>query len=171
MAAGVVTGSVALLAFGLDSVIDGSASGVLVWRFGLELRRAGHADHAERVAARAVAVAMLAAAAYVVAQAAQSLITGARPGQSAAGLVLLAGSVVVLPVLGCIKLRLAGRLRSRAPRGDGVLSAAGAALAAVALAGVAVERSLGWWQADPAAASLIALFLLGEGWRTLRDPG
>jgi len=171
VAAGAITGSVALLAFGLDSVIDGSASGVLVWRFGLELRRAGHADHAERVAARAVAVAMLAAAVYVVAQAAQSLIVGARPGQSAAGLLLLAGSVVVLPVLGCIKLRLAGRLRSRALRGDGVLSAAGAALAAVALAGVAVERSLGWWQADPAAASLIALFLLGEGWRTLRDPG
>ena len=103
----------ALLAFGLDSVIDGSASGVLVWRFGPELRRAGQADYAERVAARAVAVAMLAAAAYVVAQAAQSLIVGARPRQSAAGLLLLAGSVVMLPVLGRIKLRLAGRLRSR----------------------------------------------------------
>jgi divalent metal cation (Fe/Co/Zn/Cd) transporter len=125
VAAGALTGSVAPLAFGLDSVIDGSASGVLVWRFELELRRAGRADHAERVAARAVAVAMLAAA-YVVAQAAQSLITGVRPRQSAAGLLLLAGSVVVLPVLGCIKLRLAGRLRSRALRGDGVLSAAGA---------------------------------------------
>jgi divalent metal cation (Fe/Co/Zn/Cd) transporter len=52
-----------------------------------------------------------------------------------------------------------------------VLSAAGAALAAVALAGLAVERSLGWRQADPPAASLIALFLLREGWRTLREPG
>ena len=171
MAAGAITGSVALLAFGLDSVIDGSASGVLVWRFRLEVRGAGRADHAEVVAAGAVAVAMLTAAAYVVAQAARSLITGARPGQSAAGLVLLAGSVVVLPVLGYIKLRLAGRLRSRALRGDGVLSVVGAALAVVALAGVAVERALGWWQADPVAASLIALFPAGEGWRTLRDPG
>lgn len=166
--AGTVTGSVALLAFGLDSVVDGSASAVLVWRFGLELRRAGDPVRAERTATRLVAAAMLAAAVYVAAQAARALITGAHPGQSVTGIVLLAGSLAVLPVLGYIKLRLAAPLGSRALRGDGVLSAAGAALAAVALAGLAVDRSLGWWQADPAAASLIALFLLREGWRTLR---
>jgi divalent metal cation (Fe/Co/Zn/Cd) transporter len=97
-----------------------------------------------------------------------SVTAGAITGSLA---LLLAGSLVVLPVLGCIKLRPAGRLRSRALRGDGVLSAAGAGLAAVALAGLAAERSLGWWQADPAAALLIALFLLREGWRTLREPG
>lgn len=171
VAAGAITGSLALLAFGLDSVIDGSASAALVWRFRLELRRAGYPVHAERTAARVVAVAMLVAAVYVVAQAARSLIMGAHPGQSVIGFVLLAASLVVLPVLGYIKLQLAGQLRSRALRGDGVLSAAGAALAAVALAGVAVDRSLGWWWADPAAASLIALFLLREGLRTLGDPG
>lgn len=169
--AGAVTGSLALVAFGLDSVIDGSASGILVWRFGLELRRVGRPEHAERIASRAVGAAMLAAALYVLVQAARSLITGAHPGQSMLGIVLLAGSLVVLPVLGYLKLRLAGQVRSRALRGDGMLSAAGAALAGVALAGVAVERSLGWWQADPIAASLIALFLLREGWRTLREPG
>jgi divalent metal cation (Fe/Co/Zn/Cd) transporter len=171
VAAGALTGSLALLAFGLDSVIDGSASGVLVWRFRLELRRPGRPGHAERTAARAVGTAMLAAAVYVLAQAARSLFIGAHPGQNAIGLVLLAGSLVVLPVLGYIKLQLAGRLRSRSLRGDGVLSAAGAALAATALASMAVDRSLGWWWADPAAASMIALFLLYEGWRTRADPG
>jgi divalent metal cation (Fe/Co/Zn/Cd) transporter len=74
-------------------------------------------------------------------------------------------------VLGYFKLRLAGGLRSRALRGDGILSAAGAAFAAVALAGLVVDRALGWWRADPAAALLIALVLLGEAWRTLADPG
>jgi divalent metal cation (Fe/Co/Zn/Cd) transporter len=171
VAAGTLTESVALLAFGLDSVIDGSASAVLVWRFRLELRQARHPAGAERAAARAVAAAMLAAAVYVAAQAARALTTRAHPGQSAAGIVLLAASVAVLPVLGSLKLRLAASLASRALRGDGVLSVAGAALAAVALAGLAAERLLGWWQADPAAASLIALFLLREGWRTLRLPG
>ena len=112
-------------------------------------------------------MAMMAAALYVVAQAARSLITGEHPGQSTAGIVLLAASVAVLPVLGYVKLRLAGRLRSRALRGDALLSTAGAALAAVALAGLAVHRTLGWWQADPAAASLIAVFLFREGRRTL----
>jgi divalent metal cation (Fe/Co/Zn/Cd) transporter len=168
VAAGAITGSLALLAFGLDSVIDGSASGILVWRFRLELRRAGHPGRAERVAARFVGAAMLAAAVYVVAQAARSLIVQARPGHSGLGLAVLAGSVLVLPGLGYLKLRLARRLHSRALRGDGMLSAAGAGLAAVALAGNAVSEALGWWWADPAAASLIALFLAEEGWRTLR---
>jgi divalent metal cation (Fe/Co/Zn/Cd) transporter len=130
VAAGTITGSVALLAFGLDSVIDGSASGILLRRFRREARQAGHPGGAERVTARAVAVAMLAAAAYVIAQAGWSLITGAHPRQSTMGIILLAGSVTVLPVLGWIKLRLARQLRSLALRGDGILSAAGAVLAA-----------------------------------------
>jgi hypothetical protein len=111
-------------------VINGSASEILVWRFRLELRRTGRPDHAERMAARAVGTAMLAGSTPW-AQAARSLIMGAHPGQSVLGLVLPTESLVVLPVLGYLKLRLAGRLRSRALRGDGVLSAAGAALAAV----------------------------------------
>jgi divalent metal cation (Fe/Co/Zn/Cd) transporter len=127
VAAGAVTGSLALLAFGLDSVIDGTASGVLVWRFRLELRDTGRPGHAERVAAKAIGAAMIAAALYVTAQASRSLMAGAQPGRSTVGLVVLAGSVLVLPVLGVIKLRLARRLGSRALRGDGVLSAAGAA--------------------------------------------
>jgi divalent metal cation (Fe/Co/Zn/Cd) transporter len=61
-------------------------------------------------------------------------------------------------------------VQSHALRGDGVLSAAGAVLAAAALAGLAADRALGWWQADPIAASLIALFLFREGWRTLAHP-
>ena len=167
VAAGAITGSVALLAFGLDSVIDGSASAVLLRRFRRETHRAGRPGGAERVTARAVAVAMLAAAAYVIAQAGWSLISGAHPQPGALGIVLLAGSVTVLPVLGRIKLRLARQLHSPALRGDGVLSSAGAVLAGAALAGLAADRALGWWQADPAAPALIALFLIREGWRTL----
>jgi divalent metal cation (Fe/Co/Zn/Cd) transporter len=118
---------------------------------------------------------MLAAAVYVASQAARSLIIRAHPGQSVTGIVLLAVSLAVLPLLAYMKLRLAVQLDSRALRGDGLLSLAGAALAAIALADLALDRSLGWslgwWQADPAAASLIALFVLREGWRTLRHPG
>jgi divalent metal cation (Fe/Co/Zn/Cd) transporter len=167
VAAGAAGGSLALLAFGLDSVIDGTASAVLVWRFRQDVARAGRPRDAERVAARVVGAAILAAAMYVVAQAARSLIAGERPGHGVVDLVLLAGSVLVLPVLGAVKLRLAGPLGSRALRGDGILSAAGAVLAGAALAGLAVDRVLGWWQADPVAAALIAVFLAWQGWRTL----
>ena len=104
---------------------------------------------------------MLAAALYVVARQTRSLITGTHPRHSALGIVLLAASLVVLPVLGYLKAaarrtgaELGLRVR-RAQRGR-------AALAVVALASLALERSLGWWQADPVAASLIALFVLRE---------
>jgi divalent metal cation (Fe/Co/Zn/Cd) transporter len=78
---------------------------------------------------------------------------------------LTAASVVVLPVLAQAKLRLAGALQSSALRGDGVLSLAGAALAGVTLASLALNSGLGWWWSDAVAGLLIAAFLLREGWR------
>jgi divalent metal cation (Fe/Co/Zn/Cd) transporter len=170
---GAVSGSLALLAFGLSSVIDGSASAVLVWRFRRELGQAGHfsrdLDRVERIAARAVAVAMLASATYVLVQAGRSLIAQAHPEQSGMGIVLLTGSLLLLPPVGIVKLRLGKRLRSRALEGDGVLSIVGATLAATALVGLAANAGLGWWWTDSAAAFLIALFLLREGWRTIKS--
>lgn len=174
LTAGVVTGSLALLAFGLSSVIDGSASAVLVWRFRRELGETGHSSrdlhHVERIATRAVAVAMLASAAYVLVQAGRSLIERAHPAQSVMGIVLLTGSLLVLPPVGTVKLRLGRRLRSRALEGDGILSVVGATLAATALIGLAANEGLGWWWTDSTAASMIALFLLREGWRTIKAP-
>lgn len=171
VATGLATGAVALVAFGLDSVIDGSASAVLVWRLRLEIREpeaAGRAAAAERRAGKVVAVAMLAAAAYVVVQAARALAAGTAARGAPVALELLAVSVLVLPALGLAKLRLARRLESVALRGDGVLSAAGAALALVALAGAGVQSWWGWWWSNPVAAVVIAVFLGREGVRTLR---
>ena len=142
-----------------------------MWRFRRELHQAGHPGYGERAATRAVAAAMLAAAAYVLAQAARALITRAHPRQSGPGIALLAGSAVVLPVLGRIKLRLARQLQTRALRGTAFSARPVPAWPPAALAGLAADRALGWWQADPVAASLIALFLFREGWRTLTHPG
>lgn len=168
---GAVTGSLALLAFGLSSVIDGSASVVLVWRFRRELRGAGRDSRGlarvERLATRAVAGAMLVSAAYVAVQAARSLLARDSPEQSAMGVVLLAGSLLLLPPIGFVKLRLSRRLRSSALRGDGVLSLVGGALAVTALLGLAANEELGWWWTDSTAALLIALFLVREGRHTL----
>lgn len=170
--AGLASGAVALVAFGLDSVIDGSASAVLVWRLRTQLRDPGRtesAERAERIATKAVGAAMLAAGAYVVVQAIRTLTTGTAAHSQSVALVLLAASVLVLPGLSMVKLRLARVLGSEALRGDGVLSAAGAALALVALAGAGAESWWGWWWANPVAALLIACFLGREGFRTLRQ--
>jgi divalent metal cation (Fe/Co/Zn/Cd) transporter len=169
--AGIATGALALVAFGLDSVIDGSASAVLVWRLRAEQREPAAVDRmaaAERHATKAVGGAMAAAAAYVLVQAMRALAEGTAAHNAPVTFVLLTASVAVLPGLGLIKLRLARTLSSTALRGDGVLSAAGAALALIALLGAGAQAWWGWWWANSFAAALIALFLAREGARTLR---
>lgn len=164
--AGLAAGAIALVGFGADSITDGLASAVLVWRFGNE--KAGHhnVEPIERRAARAVGAILVAIGLYVSISAVAALAGHSTPDRSTVGLALTAASVFVLPVLARAKLRLAGVLQSSALRGDGVLSLAGAVLAAVTLASLALNGGLGWWWSDAVAALLIAAFLVREGWRT-----
>ena len=169
--AGLSAGAVALIAFGVDSITDGCASGVLVWRFNRERSAEHDLVRLERRAARAVGAILILIGVYVTASAIAALSGHAAPGRSLVGLALTAASVLVLPVLARAKLRLAGPLQSTALRGDGILSLAGAALAAVTLASLALDAALGLWWSDAVAALAIAGFLLVAGWKTSRSAG
>jgi divalent metal cation (Fe/Co/Zn/Cd) transporter len=136
-----------------------------VWRFRREQRDPVAAEHLERRAQSCVALAMLAVAVYVDVQAVRGLTGRSHPEASALGVTLAAASLVVLPWLGGLKLRVASHLGSGALRGDGVLTLASAALAGVALAALLVNATLGWWWADPSAALLIATALAVEAMR------
>jgi divalent metal cation (Fe/Co/Zn/Cd) transporter len=165
---GLSAGAVALVAFGADSITDGSASAVLVWRFSRE-RSAGHdLDRIEHRAAQAVGAILILIGIYVSASAIAALVGHSAPERSPVGLALTAASILVLPVLARGKFRLAGPLQSAALRGDGILSLAGAALAAVTLASLALDEAVGWWWSDAVAALIIAGFLLSEGWKMSR---
>jgi divalent metal cation (Fe/Co/Zn/Cd) transporter len=162
--AGVVVGSVALIGFGADSIVDGSASAVLVWRFSAERSGARHADVVERRAARLVGAILILIGVYLAVAALVALANHSHPEHTAVGVALTAASVLVLPVLARAKLQLSKQLGSSALHGDGVLSLAGAALAAATLLSLLVESAFGWWFADAVAALLIAGTLLREGW-------
>jgi divalent metal cation (Fe/Co/Zn/Cd) transporter len=168
LAAGFVASSTALIGFGLDSLVDGGASATLVWRFRHELHgeRPGH--ELERRAAGIVGVLLGVIAAYLTTRAVIALAEHSGPSSSAVGLVLTATSIVVLPVLGLNKLRLARSLASQTLRADAVLSLAGAGLAGAALIGLVLSTGLDVWWADSIAALLIALVLARESVRTLR---
>src|SRR5712691_5804919 len=126
---GVVSGSLSLVGFGLDSLIDGSASAVLVRRFTVERHEPDRAAVMERSAVRFVGRALVLVAVYVAARSAQALADRSRPQHQLFGVALAAASVLVLPFLARSKLRLARELGSRALRVDAVLSAAWAVLA------------------------------------------
>jgi divalent metal cation (Fe/Co/Zn/Cd) transporter len=159
-----VAGSVALVGFGADSIVDGSASAVLVWRFSVERSGASNADVVERRAARLVGAIIVLIGFYLAPAAVGGLANHSHPESTAVGAALTAASVFVLPVLARAKLGLATQLSSSALHGDGVLSLAGAFLAAATLISLLVDSSFGWWWADAAAALLIAGTLLREGW-------
>lgn len=165
---GTATGSLALIAFGLNAAVDSIASATLVWRFGQERKHAERGDEVERTALRVVGVTLVAIALYVLAQGIRSLVTRSHPDGSVFGVGLAAASLLVLPLLAYRKIKLADVLKSRALRGDGLLTGAGASLAMVALLGQLLNEVLGWWWSDSVAALVIGLGLLVEGWRSLR---
>ena len=165
LAVGLTTGSLALAGFALNALLDSSASVVLVWRFRKERSDPVAAERLERRAQTWVIVAMMLVALYVGFEAIRALLDGSHPESSAFGFGIAAISLLVLPVLGVMKLRLANLLRSAALRGDGVLTLAAACLAAITLVALLTNSLLDWWWADPAAALLIAIALATEATR------
>jgi divalent metal cation (Fe/Co/Zn/Cd) transporter len=170
VATALVTGSLSLIGFGVNAVVDSSASTVLVWRFRAE--EAGHAERAERaerLALRLAGAAFTIIAVYLLVQASRGLATAHRAENSSFALVEALAGLAVLPILAIGKYRLSKRLGSRALRADSLLTASGVALAAIALVGLLLQRLLGWWWADPVAALGIAALLAWQGANVLRE--
>ena len=165
LVAGADAGAVALIGFGAGSLVDASASVVLVWRFRLERVGRADTDRMELLATRIVGVVLVLVGVYLAASAIAELAGRSAPGRSTVGIVLTAAALVVAPLLAWRKLTLAAALASRALRGDGLLSLAGGALAAATLLSVALDQGLGWWWSDAVAALLIAVVLAAEGMR------
>lgn len=161
------TASLSLIGFGINAVVDSSVSVLLIRRFRAEERgRAERAARAEERAERVAGIAFLLIAAYLTAQAVRALIDGTGHTASVFAIGEAIASLLVLPVLGRAKLRVAAVLDSRALRADSMLTLFGAALAAVTCAALLLQRE-GWWWADAVGALVIAVLLLSEGVRTL----
>ncbi len=166
--AALASGSLSLLGFGADAVIDSIASVVLVWRFRVEARQPHRADRVEQAAERVVGLALIALALYLAVGAVRALAAQAHPEPSVASLALLLASALVLPPLAVAKYRLAARLASGALRADSILTAVAAALAVISLASLAASGALGLWWADAVAALIVAVIILREGWSSFR---
>jgi divalent metal cation (Fe/Co/Zn/Cd) transporter len=166
--AAVASGSLSLLGFGADAVIDSVASMVLVWRFLVESRQPHRADRVERLAERVVGLALIALALYLGVGAIRAILAQAHPEASTTGLALLLASAVVLPPLALAKYRVAARLGSGALRADSVLTAVAALLAVIALTSLAGSEAFGFWWADAIAALILGVIVLREGGSALR---
>jgi divalent metal cation (Fe/Co/Zn/Cd) transporter len=163
MVAGLAAGSVALIGFALDSVVESSSASVLIWRIRSERRGHRTSDEAEKKAVRLVGAAFFALAIYVGAQATWDLVRKEEPDGSIVGIVLAAVSLVVMPVLAWRKRRAAVDMDSLAMQADASQTSLCTYISAFLLLGLGANAGLGWWWADPIAGLAIAALAANEG--------
>ena len=161
---GVGAGSVALLAFGLDSLIELFAGGVLTWHLSKEWKGEEN-EAAERSAHRLIGITFFALSAFILAQAVAALVGWLpRPEESLVGIVLVMASAVVMTVLFFQKTSVARRLSSPALRAEAVESLVCDIQDLTLLVGLGLNALVGWWWADPVAGLALIPWLLKEGW-------
>lgn len=173
MVAGLEAESIALVGFGLDSVIECAAAGVLLWRLQVESRGAerSRVEAAERRVHRFVGLTFISLALYVSAEAGLGILRRERPDESLIGILLAAASLIVMPVVAFWKLRAASRIGSGALRAEAKETLACAYLSLTLLVGLAAHAIAGWWWADPVAALCMVPWLVREGIEGLRGEG
>lgn len=166
--AGILAGSIALVGFGLDSVVEGLASVVIIWRF------TGHrvfSHAAEERAQKLVAAQFFLLAPYVGFESIRALVGSEHPEVSPVGIALAAGSVVIMPMLGLAKARLADEMGSAATRGEGHQNLLCAYLAGALLVGLVANAAVGAWWLDAVVGLIIAAVAVREGVESWRGEG
>jgi divalent metal cation (Fe/Co/Zn/Cd) transporter len=168
--AGTEADSIALLGFGLDSVIEIAAASVLLWRLLVEVRSGDpeRIERSERRVHRFIGLTFLLLALYVLTQSIITLAAADRPKESLVGIILAGASLVIMPLISWGKLRVAGRLGSDALRAEAKETLACAYLSLALLLGLLLNATVGWWWADPAVALLMVPWLVKEGVEGLR---
>jgi divalent metal cation (Fe/Co/Zn/Cd) transporter len=168
LAAGLAAGSIALIGFGADSLIEALAGGVVLWLFTGNRRGSGAA---ERRAQQLIAVSFFVLAAYVGVEALRTLVSGDQPNASWVGIGLAALTAPTMPLLAYAKRRLGNQLHSAATVKEAAQTQLCAYLSIALLLGLGANALAGWWWADPLAALVIAAVAAREGRESWRGEG
>ncbi len=159
--AGILAGSVALVGFGFDSVIEVSSGAIILWRL-------VSGEHREKLALKLVGFSFLLLGAYITVDAAKSLIYRELPETTYVGIGIAALSLAVMPILARAKRKVAAALNSRAMLADSRQTDLCAYLSAILLGGLILNAVFGWWWADPVAALIMVPIIAKEGVQALR---
>lgn len=164
--AGLVAGSIALVGFGLDSIVEVSSGLIILWQFRHKLP-----ETRERQALRLMAVSFFALAAYVTVESLRALLSGHEPDPSPVGIGLAVASLIVMPFLSWAQRRTGRSLGSNAVVADSTQTLLCTYLSAVLLVGLVLNATLGWSWADPVAGLIIAAVAVREGGQAWRGEG
>lgn len=169
--AGYRAGSIALVGFGLDSGIEILAAAVVLWRMRVEASGASSevVETAEERVHRIVGLSFILLAGYVILQSLWTLHAGSTVEESRLGLALAVASLIVMPLIAWGKFHAAARIESPALLAEAKETLACSYLSFCLFVGLAANSLWGWWWADPAAALLMAPWLVHEGMEALED--
>jgi len=159
--AGLFAGSIALVGFGFDSIIEVSSGAIILWRL-------ASGEHRERLALKLVGLSFLALAVYVAFDAVKSLWLREPPETTYVGIAIATLSLIVMPVLARAKRKVAASLNSASMHADSRQTDLCAYLSAILLGGLILNAIFGWWWADPAAALIMVPIIAKEGIDALR---
>lgn len=167
IAAGLMAGSVALVGFGFDSVIEVISGLTLLWRLYSDANEEKR-ELVEQRALRIVGASFLLLGVYVLFDAGKALIRREAPDASTVGIVLAAVSLMVMPLLARAKRRVALAIGSKALDADATQTLLCTYLSAILLGGLLLNATLGWWWADPLAALIMVPIIVREGLEGIR---
>jgi divalent metal cation (Fe/Co/Zn/Cd) transporter len=168
LAAGIAAGSIALVAFGFDSLIEAFAGFVILWLYS---GGRGSSVEAERLAQRLIGASFFVLAAYVTGESVRVLVNGDQAATSWVGIGLAAFTAATMPLLAGAKRRVGRKLNSAATVSEAEQNQLCAYLSLALLAGLLGNAIAGWWWADPAAALAIAGIALREGVTSWKGEG
>lgn len=156
--------SIALIGFGLDSIVESLSGMVLIWR----LRQHGKIteekeEEIERKATKFVAITFFVLGFYVLFESLKKLIVKEMPDPSLVGIVIAVISLFVMPVLAWQKLKVGKQIKSQALIADSKETLACFFLSFALLLGLGSNYVFGFWQADPVVGLIIVVFLFREG--------
>lgn len=164
---GLMAGSIALVGFGFDSLIEVTSGAALLWRLNSDADESRR-ERMEAITLRIVGALFLLLAAYVSYDSIKSLIWHERPRESIAGIILAIASLIVMPLLVREKRKVARSIKSAALMADSKQTELCTYLSGILLAGLLLNALVGWWWADPAAALVMVPIIAKEGVEGLR---
>jgi len=169
---GSIAGSIALIGFGLDSLVEIMSSVFVIWR----LRQHGKVsqvaeERIERRAVKAVAIGFFILGFYVLYESTAKLVFGEIPSPTLPGIIIATASIIVMPWVGSQTGKIGKQINSRALVADSKETIACAFLSVALLLGLGTNYLLGFWQADPIVGLIIVAFLLREGWECWKESG
>jgi len=165
--AGIVAGSVALVGFGFDSIIEVTSGAVLLWRLRADVDPARR-EHVEAVSVRIVGICFVVLAVYIAYDSVRMLFLREAPERSLPGIALAIASLVVMPILARAKRTVARTIASNALAADAKQTELCMYLSAILLGGLVLNATFGWWWSDPAAGLLMIPIVVREGVNSLR---